>query len=85
MVPIMPYVEEPSSHSSTWLDSQDPQQAPYEYHPNLDVETLVFIACNNLRTKRQTLAERKGCYNCGDDDHWQKECQLKKQPQFEFI
>ena len=42
LVPTMSYKEEPSSLQ--WVVPQDQPQAPQEYHPDLDVETLLYIA-----------------------------------------
>ena len=50
LVPTMSYKEEPSS--SQWVNPQYQPAVPQEYHPNLDVETLIYISQNNARGPR---------------------------------
>ena len=38
-----------------------------------------------MRPQRQNPPERKGCYNCGIEDHWQRECHFEKQPQLKPV
>ena len=38
------------------------------------------MARNNMRSPIQNQQDPKGCYKCGGDDHWQKECPFDKQP-----
>ena len=64
---------------------QDQPSLTQEYHPNLDVETLLYIAQNNARGPRQNPPRERGCYNCRATGHWQKECPYKKQPQLKPI
>ena len=80
MMPTTLYGE--GSSMSQWINPQDQPLAPQEYHPDLDIETLLYIARNNTRGPRQNPQGERGCYNCGALDHWQKECPREKQPQF---
>ena len=80
MMPTTLYGE--GSNMSQWINPQDQPLAPQEYHPDLDIETLLYIARNNTRGPRQNPQGERGCYNCGALDHWQKECPREKQPQF---
>ena len=50
LVPTMTYGEEPSS--SQWVNPQDQPSVPQEYHLDLDIETLLYIAQNNARGPR---------------------------------
>ena len=59
MVPIMPYIDK--LISSTCSKLQEPQQIPYDHHLDLDVETLLYITCNNIRPQKQAPPKRKGC------------------------
>ena len=83
LVPTMSFREEP--RSSQWVNPQDQPPVPQEYHPGLDVETLLYIAQNNARGPRQNPPRERGCYNCGARDHWQKECPHEKQPQLKPV
>ena len=54
--------------------------------PQLDVETLLFIARRNMRPQRSTQANKRGCFKCGAEEHWQRECPHdKKQPQLKPV
>ena len=83
LVPTMSYGEEHSSLQ--WINPQDQPPAPQEYHLDLDVETLLYIAQNNVRGPRQNPPRERGCYNCRAIYHWQKECPHKKQPQLKPV
>ena len=49
LVPITPYVDEGSSNSLAIVEAQGYKGLPLMHPPKLDVETLLFIAQNNMR------------------------------------
>ena len=54
--------------------------------PQLDVETLLFIAQSNVRPQRPNPIDKKGCFKCGAQDNWHRECPHdEKQPHFKPI
>ena len=74
LVPIVPYVEEASSSSLTIFKTIGSEGLPPMHPPQLDVENLLFLACGNMRPQRLNQADKRGCFKCGAEDHWQREC-----------
>ena len=52
LVPIIPYADEGSSSFSALVETQGYDELPLMYPPQLDVETLLYVAQNNVRPQR---------------------------------
>ena len=52
LVPIVPYVEEESSSSLALIETPGYEGLPPMHPPQLDVETFLFIARENMRPQR---------------------------------
>ena len=78
LLPIVPYVNEGSSSSSSIIETQGYEGLPPMHPPQLDVETLLFVARNNMRPQRANPMDKKGCFKCKAKDHWHKECPLRE-------
>ena len=86
LVPIVPYVEEESSSSLAIIKTTGLEGLPPMHSPQLDVETLLFVARANMRPQRSNQMDKRGCFKCGAEDHWHKECaHMEKQPQFKPV
>ena len=59
LVPIGPYVDEGSSISSSIIETQGYKGFPPMYPPQLDVETLLFVARNNMKPQRTNPMDKK--------------------------
>ena len=80
------YVEAESSNSLAIVKTIGSQGLPPMHPPKLDVETLLFIAGGNMKPQRSNQADKRGCFKCGAEDHWQRECPHdKKQPQLKPV
>ena len=86
LVPDVPYVDEGSSNSIAIEEKHGYENLPPMNPPQLDLETLLFIACGNMRPQRTNQGDKRGCFKCGAKEHWHRECpHEKKQPQLKPI
>ena len=86
LLPIVPYVDEGSSSSLAIAETQGYENLQLMHPPQLDVETLLFIAQNNMRPQQTDPMYTKGCFKCGAKDHWHKKCPHdEKQPHFKPV
>ena len=78
LVPVSPYNEEVAPkyyYEGQGMNEPDLTQPP----PLLDIGTLLYMATNQARQQMRPQAQlqkRAGCFTCGAEDHWAKDCPL---------
>ena len=86
LVQVIPYVDEGSSSSLAIAKTQGYEGLPPMHPSQLDVETLLFIAQNNMRSQRTSPMDKKRCFKCSAKDHWYRQCPYdEKQPHFKPV